>query len=188
MELRTDTSRRRTKCGLLQIFYQSQIAWKWSSIVQHDVLSCKSYWLDNFKLSLFVCLVLLTVKLFFFNPKRFLLKSWNFITVCLLNNNGYIFYSHTFESVQQDSNFYWYRLQVNFLEEYTMKSVFPVHLQVVALPFFAFHALMWCITCSFCNKCRNTVNAASEKYALKANETTKSTKHAPPTFMRGIYT
>lgn len=44
------------------------------------------------------------------------------------------FFSDTFNEVQQQSEFYWRQIQTTFFEEYSIKTVFPIHLQLLALP------------------------------------------------------
>lgn len=46
----------------------------------------------------------------------------------------FIFFSDTFNAVQQKSDFYWKQIQTDFLEEYSIKTIFPIHLQLLALP------------------------------------------------------
>lgn len=45
-----------------------------------------------------------------------------------------VFCSDSFNVVQQKSDVYWRKKQNCFLEEYSIKTVFPVHLQLLALP------------------------------------------------------
>lgn len=63
-----------------------------------------------------------------------------------------MFFSHSFNEVQQQSDFYWRKIQTDFLEEYSIKTIFPVHLQLLALPGIVF-AMMWVIY----RKCRSVV-------------------------------
>lgn len=44
------------------------------------------------------------------------------------------FDSDAFNVVQQESEAYWRKIQLNFLEEYCIKTAFPIHLQILALP------------------------------------------------------
>ena len=92
-------------------------------------------------------------------------------------------FSYTFTEVQQESNFYWNRLQVKFLEEYSIKSTFPVHLQVIALPFFALHAILWCLGRCCQRKQNNKVDTEKEKAPTENID--NLSKRALPTFVRG---
>ncbi|VDH96910.1 Hypothetical predicted protein [Mytilus galloprovincialis] len=56
------------------------------------------------------------------------------IAVILLLNLLIAIYSDSYNSVQQKSGFYWRQIQNNFLEEYCIKTIFPIHLQLLALP------------------------------------------------------
>ncbi|XP_062601197.1 transient receptor potential cation channel subfamily M member 4-like, partial [Saccostrea cucullata] len=67
------------------------------------------------------------------------------ITIILLLNLLIAMYSHTFEEVHEKSKFYWSQLQTDFLEEFSVKSVFPMHLQLIALPACLVHFILWCI-------------------------------------------
>jgi hypothetical protein len=54
-------------------------------------------------------------------------------------------FSHTFEEVHEKSKFHWALLQTGFLEEYSVKSIFPIHFQLLVLPALLVHALIWII-------------------------------------------
>ncbi|XP_052082909.1 uncharacterized protein LOC127720374 [Mytilus californianus] len=73
----------------------------------------------------------------------YLKATYGLIAVILLLNLLIAMYSHTFQKVQQESEFYWSELQTNFLEEYSIKTVFPIHLQLLVLPAAIIHALLW---------------------------------------------
>jgi hypothetical protein len=57
-------------------------------------------------------------------------------TICIFLHLtwSHIFFSHTFEEVHEKSKFYWALLQTDFLEEYSVKSIFPIHFQLLVLP------------------------------------------------------
>lgn len=54
--------------------------------------------------------------------------------VCFVLYVFFAFFSDTFNAVQQKSDFYWKQIQTDFLEEYSIKTIFPIHLQLLALP------------------------------------------------------
>lgn len=79
--------------------------------------------------------------------------------------------SDTFQQVHQVSEFYWSQLQTDFLEEYSVKTIFPIHLQLFALPMFLVHALIWIFIPKLC------IDDDSKK--------DKSTFNSSPMFVRG---
>ncbi|XP_062578087.1 transient receptor potential cation channel subfamily M member 2-like [Saccostrea cucullata] len=82
--------------------------------------------------------------------------------VILLLNLLIAMYSNTFAKVQEKSKFYWSQLQTDFLEEFSLKSIFPVHMQLLAIPFFVIHAVVWMVT-SIRRCCNSSVHAKDEK-------------------------
>ncbi|VDI52823.1 Hypothetical predicted protein, partial [Mytilus galloprovincialis] len=64
----------------------------------------------------------------------YLKALYGLIAVVLLLNLLIALYSDTFNLVQQQSEFYWRQIQTDFLEEYSIKTIFPIHLQLLALP------------------------------------------------------
>ncbi|XP_063404322.1 transient receptor potential cation channel subfamily M member 2-like [Mytilus trossulus] len=72
----------------------------------------------------------------------YLKALYGLIAVVLLLNLLIAMYSHTFNEVQKKSDVYWRKKQNCFLEEYSIKTVFPVHLQLLALPGIIL-AVMW---------------------------------------------
>ncbi|VDI08563.1 Hypothetical predicted protein [Mytilus galloprovincialis] len=87
----------------------------------------------------------------------YLKAVYGLIAVILLLNLLIAMYSDTFQKVQQESEFYWSQLQTDFLEEYSIKTVFPIHLQLLVLPAAIIHAIIWffCpfLCCKLFNKC-----------------------------------
>ncbi|XP_071146988.1 uncharacterized protein [Mytilus edulis] len=86
----------------------------------------------------------------------YLKATYGLIAVILLLNLLIAIYSNTFQSVHQESEYYWSQLQNDFLEEYSVKTVFPIHLQLLVLPIAIMHAILWlfcpcgeilCVTC-----------------------------------------
>jgi hypothetical protein len=43
------------------------------------------------------------------------------------------FVSNTFQKVHEQQKFHWAELQADFLEEYSVKSIFPIHFQPLVL-------------------------------------------------------
>ncbi|XP_071145517.1 uncharacterized protein [Mytilus edulis] len=52
-------------------------------------------------------------------------------------------YSNTFKEVHEEAEFYWSQLQNDFLEEYSVKTIFPIHVQLLVLPVIIIHAFIW---------------------------------------------
>ncbi|XP_061190728.1 transient receptor potential cation channel subfamily M member 2-like [Saccostrea echinata] len=67
------------------------------------------------------------------------------IAVILLLNLLIAMYSHSFSKVHEKSKFYWSQLQTDFLEDFSIRSIFPVHMQLLAIPFFFIHACAWAV-------------------------------------------
>ncbi|XP_062602906.1 transient receptor potential cation channel subfamily M member 2-like [Saccostrea cucullata] len=65
------------------------------------------------------------------------------IAIILLLNLLIAMYSHTFEEVHEKSKFYWSQLQLDFLEEYSVKTIFPIHFQLLVLPVSLVHFMIW---------------------------------------------
>jgi hypothetical protein len=63
------------------------------------------------------------------------------------------FFSHTFKEVHEKNKFYLAYLQTSILEEYSVKSVFPVHFQLLVLPALLIHLLVWACMAFFRAKC-----------------------------------
>ncbi|VDI57294.1 Hypothetical predicted protein [Mytilus galloprovincialis] len=64
----------------------------------------------------------------------YLKAFYGLIAVVLLLNLLIAIYSDTYAEIQKNSKFYWSEMQMCFLEEYSIKTVFPAHLQLLALP------------------------------------------------------
>ncbi|XP_052090013.1 transient receptor potential cation channel subfamily M member-like 2 [Mytilus californianus] len=97
----------------------------------------------------------------------YLKAIYSLIAVTLLLNLLIAIYSDTFQQVQVQSKFHWSLLQKDFLEEYSLKTIFPIHLQLIALPVCLVHWLIWCI----CNrsKCCSNEEANNVQKANKLN-------------------
>lgn len=69
----------------------------------------------------------------------------------------FIVYSRTFSSIQQESELYWSQLQADFLEEYSIKTIFPIHLQLFVVPAIIIQAIVWFfgpyLNGELCQKC-----------------------------------
>lgn len=63
------------------------------------------------------------------------------------NNSMSFFFSDTYTKVQQNANLSWLQMQIDLFEEYRVKTVFPKHLQLLALPG-SLLAIIW-FCCSF---------------------------------------
>ncbi|XP_061186810.1 transient receptor potential cation channel subfamily M member 2-like [Saccostrea echinata] len=73
----------------------------------------------------------------------YLKALYGLVAVILMLNLLIAMYSHTFSEVHVKSKFYWSQLQTDFLEEYSVKSIFPFHMQWIAMIFCLFHLLLW---------------------------------------------
>ncbi|CAG2254562.1 TRPM3 [Mytilus edulis] len=82
----------------------------------------------------------------------YLKALYGLIAVILLLNLLIAMYSDTFQKVQKESEFYWAQIQTDFLEEYSIKTVFPVHLQLLVLPATIVHAIFWLSCPHLCGK------------------------------------
>ncbi|XP_061190349.1 uncharacterized protein LOC133198242 [Saccostrea echinata] len=108
------------------------------------------------------------------------------ITVILLLNLLIVMYSHTFSEVHDKSKFYWSQLQTDFLEEISVKSIFPVHMQHLAIPFCFTHAIVRAVL-SIARygtvKCCNTDDdddADGNDYDEDDDEDVKTKRHHTP--------
>ncbi|XP_061167809.1 transient receptor potential cation channel subfamily M member-like 2 [Saccostrea echinata] len=92
------------------------------------------------------------------------------IAVILLLNLLIAMYSNTFAEVHEKSKFYWSQLQTDFLEEFSLKSIFPVHMQLIAIPFFVIHAFVWLVRslprCRTVKCCDASVHAKDDSTIL----------------------
>ncbi|XP_062575810.1 transient-receptor-potential-like protein [Saccostrea cucullata] len=73
----------------------------------------------------------------------YLKALYGLVAVILMLNLLIAMYSNTFSEVHVKSKFYWSQLQTDFLEEYSIKSIFPFHMQWIAIVFFIFHLGFW---------------------------------------------
>ena len=64
-------------------------------------------------------------------------------------------FSKTIADVQAESKFYFSLLRTNLLEEYSVRTIFPIHLQLLAVIMCLFHWLRHC--CIQCCQRRNQV-------------------------------
>ncbi|XP_052082917.1 uncharacterized protein LOC127720378 [Mytilus californianus] len=95
----------------------------------------------------------------------YLKALYGLIAVVLLLNLLIALYSDTFNVVQQQSEFYWRQIQTDFLEEYSIKTVFPIHLQLLALPGII-TAIIWLCYSNLRGKLSNKYNMHEEKAKL----------------------
>ncbi|XP_052074324.1 uncharacterized protein LOC127712112 isoform X19 [Mytilus californianus] len=75
----------------------------------------------------------------------YLKALYELIAVILLLNLLIAIYSDTYQKVNDECKFHWSQLQTDFLEEYSVQTIFPIHLQLLVLPFFLIHVIIWCI-------------------------------------------
>ncbi|CAC5426523.1 unnamed protein product [Mytilus coruscus] len=96
----------------------------------------------------------------------YLKAFYGLIAVVLLLNLLIAMYSDTYNRVQENANFIWLQMQTDLFEEYSIKTVFPVHLQLLALPGIIL-ALLWVFSFNLKNKC---CKKSDEKAALDLNQ------------------
>ncbi|XP_076086026.1 transient receptor potential cation channel subfamily M member 3-like [Mytilus galloprovincialis] len=63
----------------------------------------------------------------------YLKAFYGLLAVVLLLNLLIAMYSDTYTKVQQNANLSWLQMQIDLFEEYSIKTVFPIHLQLFAL-------------------------------------------------------
>ncbi|XP_056004039.1 transient receptor potential cation channel subfamily M member-like 2 isoform X2 [Ostrea edulis] len=73
----------------------------------------------------------------------YLKAAYTLLAIVLLLNLLIAMYSNTFSEVHEKSKFYWALLQTDFLEEYSVKSIFPIHFQLLVVPMCLVHFLFW---------------------------------------------
>ncbi|XP_052074304.1 uncharacterized protein LOC127712112 isoform X5 [Mytilus californianus] len=78
------------------------------------------------------------------NITPYLKALYGLIAVILLLNLLIAIYSDTYKKVNDECKFHWSQIQTDFLEEYSIETIFPIHLQLLALPFCLVHFIMWC--------------------------------------------
>ncbi|XP_076107440.1 uncharacterized protein LOC143075763 [Mytilus galloprovincialis] len=116
------------------------------------------------------------------NITPYLKALYGLIAVILLLNLLIAIYSDTYQKVNDECKFHWAQLQSDFLEEYSLETIFPIHLQLLVLPFCLVHFIIWCAKyCCFkirdprMNKIRNgdhhdsSSSNKSERNKLKKN-------------------
>ncbi|XP_052097396.1 transient receptor potential cation channel subfamily M member 2-like isoform X1 [Mytilus californianus] len=94
------------------------------------------------------------------------------IAVVIMLNLLIAMYSNIFEDVHTKSMIYWSELQTSFLEEYSIQTIFPIHLQLLTLPGTVV-AIVWLF-------CANLRQQNSDE-----NDRTKELNHHPQ-FVRGM--
>ncbi|XP_063448007.1 transient receptor potential cation channel subfamily M member 2-like [Mytilus trossulus] len=70
---------------------------------------------------------------------------YGLIAVVLLLNLLIAIYSDTYQKVNYACKFHWSQLTTDFLEEYSLETIFPIHLQLLVLPFGLAHFIIWCV-------------------------------------------
>ncbi|CAG2200767.1 TRPM2 [Mytilus edulis] len=74
----------------------------------------------------------------------YLKALYGLIAVILLLNLLIAIYSDTYQKVNDECKFHWAQLQTDFLEEYSIETIFPIHLQLLMIPFCLVHFIIWC--------------------------------------------
>ncbi|CAC5385201.1 TRPM3 [Mytilus coruscus] len=76
----------------------------------------------------------------------YLKAFYGLLAVVLLLNLLIAMYSDTYTKVQQNANLSWLQMQIDLFEEYRIKTIFPIHLQLLALPGSILAILWFCYT------------------------------------------
>ncbi|VDI19387.1 Hypothetical predicted protein, partial [Mytilus galloprovincialis] len=115
----------------------------------------------------------------------YLKAIYGLIAVILLLNLLIAIYSDTYQKVNDEFKFHWSQLQANFLEEYMVEPIFPIHLLPIAVPFFLVHFFIWLIGyCCFTKKGRlNKIQHGDTHDSSNSDERDKLKKY--PMFVRG---
>ena len=53
------------------------------------------------------------------------------------------FFSNTFSRIKEKSRYRWLKLQEDFLVEYSLKGIVPIHLILIAIPFLIIHSIIY---------------------------------------------
>ncbi|XP_071147662.1 uncharacterized protein [Mytilus edulis] len=114
----------------------------------------------------------------------YLKALYGLIAVILLLNLLIAMYSDTFQNVQQESEFYWSQLQTDFLEEYSIKTIFPIHLQLLIIPAIIIHALLWFCCPYLCGKLYRKCRRDDIYYTMWDEFGEEATLNHRPMFVR----
>ncbi|XP_071179857.1 uncharacterized protein [Mytilus edulis] len=109
------------------------------------------------------------------------------IAVILLLNLLIAIYSDTYQKVNDECKFHWSQLQIDFLEEYSLETIFPIHLQMLVLPFCLVHFLIWCAKyCCFRIRDRrmNKIQNGDHHDSSSSNKREKDKIKKDPMFVR----
>ncbi|CAC5374193.1 unnamed protein product [Mytilus coruscus] len=66
-----------------------------------------------------------------------------YTSMILLLNLLIAIYSDTYKKVNDECKFHWSQIQTDFLEEYSIETISPIHLKLLMLPFGLVHVLIW---------------------------------------------
>ncbi|XP_052074168.1 transient receptor potential cation channel subfamily M member-like 2 [Mytilus californianus] len=112
----------------------------------------------------------------------YLKAIYGLIAVILLLNLLIAIYSDTFEKVQQESEFHWSQLRNGFLEEFSVKTIFPIHLQLLELPFCLVHFIIW--YAGFCDKRKTSNKVHHGSINQRPSPVDRETLNGKPMFVR----
>ncbi|XP_063448005.1 uncharacterized protein LOC134727554 [Mytilus trossulus] len=73
----------------------------------------------------------------------YLKALYGLIAVIILLNLLIAIYSDTYKKVNDECKFHWSQIQTDFLEEYSIETIFPIHLKLLMVPFGLVHVLIW---------------------------------------------
>lgn len=100
-----------------------------------------------------------------------------------------LYWSDTFQKVHHESEFHWLQLQNDFFEEYSIKTPFPIHLQLLVLPFTIVHAMIWFFCPYLCGKFLKKYSTDDGvRYSLNdeyEQDEDEATLNRSPMFVRG---
>lgn len=92
-------------------------------------------------------------------------------------------FSDTFQQVHQESLLVWSHLQANFLEEYKIKAIFPIHLQALAFLLCFVRFIIWCTYPDSCSRIKKRWFTKDQDIEHRNKEVDKL--NDTPTFVRG---
>ncbi|CAG2256278.1 TRPM2 [Mytilus edulis] len=117
----------------------------------------------------------------------YLKAIYGLIAVILLLNLLIAIYSDTYKKVNDECKFHWSQIQTDFLEEYSIETIFPIHLKLLMLPFGIVHVLVWLTQyCCFKIKDRrlNKIEHEDQHDSLNSYDSERDKWKENPMFVR----
>ncbi|VDI25426.1 Hypothetical predicted protein, partial [Mytilus galloprovincialis] len=122
------------------------------------------------------------------NITPYLKALYGLIAVIILLNLLIAIYSDTYQKVNDECKFHWAQLTTDFLEEYSLETIFPIHFELLVLSFGLVHFIMWCAKYC-CSKIRDQrmnkiQNGDHHHDSSRSNESERDKLKKTPTFVR----